>query len=260
MISSNYLRVKTGVIIQARTDSDRFPNKVLKKIEGKPMLWHVIERCKKMNLPIIVATSNRSIDDSIVEISHMCNVKNFKGSADDVLDRFYHAAKNFSLDLIIRLTADCPLIDPKESIKVVDVLQKGEFDYAGLDGKKYPDGLDTEGFTFETLEKAWKNSDLLSQREHVTPYIKDPNNGFKISIIPSPQDLSKYRWTVDYPDDLEFVKMIYRELNHGKPFYMNDILNLLKKKPHLTKINSSHTRNEGYLTSLRKDEYFSRGQ
>lgn len=245
-----------GIIIQARTDSSRFPKKVLQLIETKPILWHVIERCKKINLPIIVATTNRSIDDPIVRIAKDCEVDYFRGSIDDVLDRYYQAAKKFNLDIIIRITADCPLIDPKQSKKVLTLLKEGKADYVGLDGKKIPDGLDTEGFTIDALEKAWENSVLKSQREHVTPYLKDPVNGFRTLIIESNDDLSKNRWTVDHPDDLTFVREVYKELYHGNIFYMEDVLNLLNKKPHLKKINQSHKRNEGYEKSLKEDKIF----
>ena len=249
--------MKIAIIIQARCDSERFPKKILKKIEKNPVLWHVIERCKKMNLPIVVNTSERSIDDPIVKVAHDCGVNFFRGSPMDVLDRYYQTAKKFSVDLIIRITADCPLIDPIESLKVVEALKTGKYDYVALDGTKYPDGLDTEGFTFTALSNAWNNAQLKSEREHVTPFIKKSINGLRMRVISVSKNLSHHRWTVDYPDDLKFVQLVYSELYQGDVFHMDDILELLEKKPELMKINYHHIRNEGYLKSLKEDEEIS---
>jgi len=248
--------MKIGIIIQARCDSARFPEKVLQKIEGHSMLWHVIQRCIATNFPVIVSTTNRKIDDPIIDIALSCNVNYFRGSVNDVLDRFYQTAKQFNLDGIIRITADCPLIDPNESKKVGLKLKTKQFDYVGLNGKKYPDGLDTEGFTFQTLENIWKNAKLKSEREHVTPYLKKNKKNFKIQIIEPKSDLSKFRFTVDHPDDLEFVRKIYSELYKKDIFYLHDILDFLKNHPETLAINSSHKRNQGYIKSLLKDSTF----
>lgn len=244
--------MKIAIIIQARTDSERFPNKVLQKINDKPVLWHVIERCKPLDIPIIVSTTNRSIDDPIIEITKDCNVNFFRGSTNDVLDRFYQTAKSFSLDFIIRITADCPLIDSIESNKVLEILKTGNYDYVALDDTTYPDGMDTEGFSFTALKKAWDESKLSSEKEHVTPYIKNPQNNFTNFLIKSKNNYSQYRLTVDYPDDLELIQNIYSELYSKNIFHLNEIITLLEKKPNLL-INSSHVRNDGYAKSLRND-------
>jgi len=242
-----------SIIIQARCNSGRFPNKILKKLNSKSILWHVIERCKIMNLPIIVSTTNQSIDDPIIKIAKECEVNFFRGSTNDVLDRFYQTAKKFSLDFIIRITADCPLIDPIESGKVIDSLKTGNYDYVALDDTTYPDGLDTEGFSFKSLEKSWNKSKLSSEREHVTPYIKDAKNGFKLYLIKFHKNYSKYRLTVDYPDDFQLIQNIYSKLYHGNIFFIDEIINIIKKNPELLMINSSHNRNEGYRKSLKDD-------
>jgi len=247
--------MNTGIIIQARSDSSRFPNKVFQLIKNQPILWHVIQRCKWMKLPIIVATSDRNIDDEIESISKSCNVECFRGSKDDVLDRFYQTAKKYSLKYVIRITADCPLIDPRESIKVLDLIKSSNLDYVRLDENTYPDGMDTEVFTFDSLKKTWINAKLKSEREHVTPYIYNPNNEFKTKIISFKKNVSHYRWAVDYPNDLKFIRKIYDELYHDVIFFSNDVLKLLEKKPELTKINSNHSRNDGYVKSLREDNY-----
>ena len=240
-----------GIIIQARIDSDRFPKKVLKLIEGKPILWHVINQCKKTNLEIIVATTKRKMDDPIIDIAKSSKVRWFRGSKNDVLDRYYHASKKFKLKLIVRITADCPIIDPNESIKVVRVLKSKKVDYVALDDKTYPDGLDTEGFTFESLEKAWRNANLSSEREHVTPYIQ--KNEFRKKIIVYRKNLSHLRFTVDYKDDFEFLKSLCLKMKNKKNINLKQVLKVLEKNPELTRINSSHKRNEGYQKSIRND-------
>ena len=244
---------KIGVIIQARTDSTRFPKKVLELIEGKPLLWHVIQRCKGINERVIVATTKRKIDCPIVEIAKECNVDYYQGAKDDVLDRYYKTAKKFELDIIIRITADCPLIDPKKSIKVIKPIQSKKFDYAGL--HTFPEGLSTEGFSFKSLEKAWKNAKLQSQREHVTPYLYDPENKFRKISIYGKKEFNDHRWVVDYPDDLEFVRKIYSELYKGEIFYMNNVIKLLKEKPEITKLCLPHLRYEGYFKTIKDEGY-----
>ena len=248
---------KTVVMIQARTDSTRFPKKVLSIIEGKPMLWHVINRIKKMKSDeIIVVTTNRKKDDDIATIAKKSKIKCFRGKTNNVLDRFYQASLKFEAEVIVRITADCPLIDPIQSKKVVNAFFKGNYDYVSNDSKTIPNGLDTECFSFTALKEAWINSKLKSEKEHVTPYIWKNPKKFKIFTVHSKDKKNRehMRWSVDYIDDLEFVKEIYSKLYFTKEnFSMNDILNLLKKEPKLLKINSNHKKNEGYLISLKHD-------
>ena len=244
--------MKIGIIIQARSDSRRFPKKIFQLIEKKPMLWHVVERCKWMKLPIIVSTTDRKIDDDVELIANSCEVNCFRGSTDDVLDRFYKTAKEFALDIIVRITADCPLIDPKQSLKVIDLIKSSNLDYVSFD-ETFPDGLDTEVLTFDSLEKSWIHARLKSEREHVTPYIYKNKNHFKIKKISYEKDLKNFRWTVDYPDDLEFIRKIFSELYHGKIFFMEDILKLLEINVELNQINKNHVRNEEYAKSIEKE-------
>lgn len=152
------MKEKCLVIIQARSDSHRFPNKVLSKIEGKPMLWHIINRVKHIKgCKIVVATTKRKIDDEITNIAKKSGVQYFRGKTNDVLDRFYNTALKFNGDIIIRITADCPLIDPKESSRVLKKFLDGDYDYVSNGNETYPDGLDTECFslcyTNESMEK-----------------------------------------------------------------------------------------------------------
>jgi spore coat polysaccharide biosynthesis protein SpsF len=246
--------MKIGIIIQARTDSKRFPKKVLKNIKDKPVLWHVIKQSKKMNLDIIIATTKRKKDDPIIEIAKKMKVKFFRGSKDDVLDRYYQTAKKFNLDKIIRITSDCPFIDPKESMKVVKILKLKKIDYVSLDEKTYPDGLDTEGFTFESLKLAWQNAKLKSEREHVTPYIKNKLKNIKKKNISYKKNLSHIRLTIDEKEDLEFAKNIFNKCDNKEIIYLKDIIKILEKNPGLIKINSKYKRNEGYKKSLKEDK------
>jgi len=244
------------VIIQARTDSQRLPKKILKKIEGKPLLWHVIQRIRYLkNVDIAVATTTRKIDDKIVQIAQNCEVGVYRGKVNDVLDRFYKTALKFKADIVIRITADCPLIDPHESSKVLRKFLKGNFDYVSSDDKTYPKGFDTECFSFKVLEKAWKNAKLLSEREHVTPYIWKNSTIFKLSYVKNKnKPVHKLRLVVDHKDDLILIRTIYSKLyKKNKIFLMNEIFELFQKQPNLIKINSGHNPEEGYQYSLAKD-------
>ncbi|MEM2679660.1 MAG: glycosyltransferase family protein [Candidatus Hadarchaeales archaeon] len=246
---------KTVAIIQARVGSTRLPGKVLKEICGKPMLWYVIERVKRARLinEIVVATTTNAEDDEIVKIAEQCRVKTFRGSEDDVLDRYYRAAKEFKADVVVRITADCPLIDPEIVDKTVEFFLKGDFDYVSNTVRPtFPDGLDVEVFSFDALKKAWENATKLSEREHVTPYIRKHPEKFKIGSFEAEHDLSHLRWTVDREEDLRFVREVYERI--GKEiFHMQDVLELLREHPELAEINRGIKRNEGYEKSLRED-------
>ncbi len=245
------------IIIQARSDSSRLPGKVLSDIEGRPMLWHVINRAKKMKRGhVIVATTTRKMDDAIVEIANKAGVKHFRGKTNDVLDRFFKAALKFKADVIVRITSDCPLIDPRESDKVVSKFLNGSYDYVSNDSKTYPNGLDTECFSFDALKKARKEAKLRSEREHVTSYIWENPDKFKIGIVHnrSKKKLNQLKWSVDHQNDLDFVRQVYARLyTKQKIFMMKDVLGLLKNEPNLAKINAKHKRNEGYFISLKND-------
>lgn len=243
--------MKTAIIIQARTDSKRFPKKVLQLIQNKSILEHVIERCKHSGLPIIVATTKRKIDNPISIISKNSSVECFRGSTNDVLDRFYQASLFFGITNIIRITADCPLIDPVIIKKIFDIYTLSNFDVVRTDEKTFPDGLDVEIFSFSTLEKTWKEAKLQSEREHVTPFMYKKN--FRTKEIKNDVNLGSLRWTVDYIDDLDFVRKIYEKFSHSKLFLMNDILKIIQNNPNLKVINNHHSRNEGYQISIKND-------
>lgn len=246
-------------IIQARVGSTRLPKKVLAEIEGKPMLLHIIDRVKQAKRidKIIIATTDLPEDKVIEEIAKNSGVEYFAGSEKDVLDRYYKAVKKFGADIIVRITGDCPVVDPELIDKTVKFFLETSCDYASTAYPKttFPDGLDIWVFSFQALEKAWKEAVLPSEREHVTPYMWKHRELFKIATFQNNEDLSNMRWTVDEQIDLKFIRAIYKRLyKPGKLFLMKDILNLLNKEPELAKINQSISKDEGYKKSLKEDE------
>ncbi|MCL6479747.1 MAG: glycosyltransferase family protein, partial [Peptococcaceae bacterium] len=231
-------------------------------ILGKPMLLRQIERIKRSRLIdlLLVATSSDLTDDPIDRLCRENGISCFRGQLDDVLDRFYQAAKtiNPKPEHIVRLTGDCPLIDPELIDEVIDFHVQGLFDYtSNTIEPTYPDGLDVEVFTFGCLEGAWQKANLPSQREHVTLYIHQQSHQFKIGSYKNKDDLSYLRWTVDEPLDFELVDQIYKALYPAKPWFTTaDILTLLKRKMHLVTLNNKFKRNEGLERSLFKDKAF----
>lgn len=248
--------MKVVVIIQARTGSSRLPNKVLLPIKGKTVLEHIYSRlkhCKKID-EIVIATSFDSSDKNIVNLCIKNNFKFYRGSLDDVLDRYYSTARHFKADIIVRITGDCPVIDPIIVDEVISNFKNGNFDIYTLSGE-FPDGLDCQVFSFKALEISWKQATLPSDREHVGAYIeKTKPELFNIGGLNKFQNLSHHRWTLDEMNDYIFLKEIYSRLYKKKEIFLtDDILKLLKKEPHLTKINLGIKRNEGYLKSLKED-------
>jgi len=239
-------------IIQARMGSSRFPGKTLAEISGRPMLWHVVRlaRAARTVDEVMVATTCAASDDQIASFCLREGIACFRGSEDDVLDRFYQASKEKHADVVVRITADCPLIDSEVIDRVVARFQEGGSDYASNTLRyTYPDGLDTEVFSFVALERAWSEAVKPSEREHVTPYLL--GGKFRTVNVESeaPVPLGTHRWTVDYPSDLEFVRKIYAEFSGNGGFGYRDVLDLLKRRPDLAAIPTIIS-NEGYYTSL----------
>lgn len=246
-------------IIQARVGSTRLPGKILLKLEGKTVLEHVVERValSKMINQVVVATTIKDEDQEVKKICDRSKVKCFRGAENDVLDRYYQAARLFNAGHIVRITADCPLIDPEIIDEVIQLHLKEKADYTANTIKEwYPDGLDVEVFNFASLTKAWEKSNLASQREHVTPYLRNNRDIFKIASLEAKQDLSGKRWTLDNQEDFEFIGYIYKNLypKYGKNFGINQILDFLKRNPEIEKINSHIERNSGYRKSLKEDK------
>lgn len=244
-----------AAIIQARMGSTRVPGKVLLDIRGHPMLWHVVNRVRQVRSldQVLVATSDGSSDDPIAAFCEQEGIPCFRGSEDDVLDRYYQAAKWIGADVVVRITADCPLVDPSIVDDVVRCFVEGDYDYvSNTDPPTFPDGLDAEVFSFDALERAWREARWQSEREHVTPYMRKHPELFRIGNLTYEENLAGMRWTVDEPQDLEFVRAVYDHLG-STSFGMADVLDILKKRPELAEINASIGRNEGYQKSLRED-------
>jgi spore coat polysaccharide biosynthesis protein SpsF len=244
-------------ILQARLSSTRLPKKVLKPLLGEPMILRQIERLQRSKQidKLVVATSNELSDDPIESLCRKNNIQCFRGSLDNVLDRYYQAAIIDNPDYIVRLTADCPLADPNVIDNVISFYMAGNYDYASNTlSPTFPDGLDIEVFKFSCLEQAWKEARLSSEHEHATPYIYNNPLKFKLGNYVNTTDLSHLRWTVDEPEDFEFVTKVYESLYPiNSEFSMDDILDLLSKQPDLMKINNMFARNEGYQKSLDED-------
>jgi len=254
--------VKTAAIIQARMASTRLPGKVMADLAGKTLLERVVERARlATSLDLVsVATSNHSSDDPLASHCVARGIPCFRGSHDDVLDRYHRAAREIGAEVIVRLTADCPLLDPAVIDRVIETFRSGDFDYVSNTLQPtYPDGLDTEVFGFPALERAWKEAIFLSEREHVTPYIWNQPTLFRLGSVRQEEDLSMLRWTVDEPQDLEFVRRIYADLGPGR-FHMADILAVLRAAPGLAEVNRGFVRNEGYRKSLREDGAVMKGE
>lgn len=234
----------TAAIIQARMGSTRLPAKVMKEIKGKTVLSHVIERVRqsKMLDDIIIATTTLDRDGLIENEAIKCGAKVFRGSEDDVLSRYYYTAKENNIDVVVRITSDCPLIDPHVVDEITNFYLAGNYDLvtnagSDLSQRTYPRGLDTEIFSFAALEEAFINSREKYQREHVTPYIYENSN--KIYYYKNVTDYSRHRWTLDTEEDFELINKIYEKLYKGcHDFYLNDIIELFNREPDLFEINA----------------------
>lgn len=245
-------------IVQARMGSTRLPGKVLLNLEDKTVLEHVIRRIEASEHvdDVVVATTISKADLRIVELCAHLGISVYCGSENDVLDRYYQAAKLFKADTIIRITSDCPVIDPIIIDEVISLHLKTNADYTSNTLKEtYPDGQDIEVFTFASLKTAWVDANLASEREHVTPYIRNNPDFFKYASLEHKEDLSQKRWTLDNTEDLDFLRLVYKYLyNKNQLFGMADILKLIIEKPEIEHINQHIIRNEGYLKSLKEDK------
>jgi len=235
--------MKITAIIQARMNSTRLRGKILLPLKGKPMLTHVYERIAQMkNIDgVVIATTDTEEDDPVVHLAESCGFNWFRGSENDVLSRYYHAAVEKSSDVIVRFTADCPLIDPQVADRVVTAfinypcdISTNAGDY--LSQRTFPRGLDTEVFTLQILKEAFNNATQSYQREHVTPYMYEHGKAF---YYKNDIDYSNFRLTVDTKDDYELVQAIYGKLYHGvHNFYLSEIVDTLKANPEMNKINA----------------------
>lgn len=243
--------------VQARMASTRLPAKVLAEVEGRPMLWHIVNRLRFARRVdrVIVATSTEAADAPIRSFADAHRIPCFAGSARDLLERLHGAASSFGAQAVVRVTGDCPLTDPR----VVDeVIRVYEANPEGVDRfvvntvpPTFPDGLDVELYPLETLERLQKQLADPFWREWFPIWMLEHPDTFPMSNVTNPVDLSSLRWTVDYQEDLAFVRKIYRRLNReGEVFGMEDVLALLQSEPELSRINAGHTRNAGLAVAL----------
>jgi spore coat polysaccharide biosynthesis protein SpsF len=238
-----FKEMRTIIIVQARMGSTRLPGKVLKRVMGRPLLEYQIERLKKVEnvTDVVIATTISQNDDPIKELCKELHCSYFRGSESDVLLRYYETAIKFNAECIVRVNSDCPLIDPGVVEEIVEYYSNhNELDYvSNILEKSYPIGLHTEVFSMKALRQANDNANSAIEREHVTPYIYRNPDIFKLFSYSIEDDLSKYRWTVDYPEDFELIRIIIMGLYPDKAdFNMFDIINLMSSDPGLIKINS----------------------
>jgi spore coat polysaccharide biosynthesis protein SpsF len=253
-------RKRITAIIQARIGSTRLPGKVMRPILGKPMLQHIVERLRSVEAidKVVVATSESGKDDRLAEFCDDCSIPFYRGSELDVLDRFYHAATNFGGEHLVRITGDCPLVDPLVVSRLIAYYFQNGFDFcgvatgAGVAGRevvgRYPDGLDSEIFSMEILTIAWREAKSELHREHVTPFIWQQPERFRLgALYPEAGDYSDCRWTVDNYEDHELMKWIYMQLYPVNPnFGMKEVLYLLSKHPEKAAENRCFIGKEGY--------------
>ncbi|MCG7851109.1 MAG: glycosyltransferase family protein [Methanosarcinaceae archaeon] len=232
-------------IIQARMSANRLPGKVLEDICGHPMLYWVVSRAgeaKRID-DLVVATTSDDSDDPIAAWCKENNINCFRGDAFDVLDRYYQAAKKWQADVIVRLTADCPLIDPELIDMVIEAFFEHKVDFAANRlpppyKRTYPIGLDIEVTSFAALEKAWKMAKLPFEREHVMPYLYSVEDRFNIHILNAAENQGSRRWTVDTPEDLEFIRTLFSKKNCKIYFSWKEVLHFLDENPDLERINA----------------------
>lgn len=231
---------KVVAIVQARMTSTRLPGKVMMAVRGKPLLQYELERlaCVKNISQIVVATTTNKTDDRVADFADSLGYGVYRGSEDDVLSRYHGAAVAFGAEVVVRLTADCPLIDPEVVAKVVAALKDNDYASNVYKKRTFPRGLDTEVFTFQALEKAFFKAEAPSEREHVTPYIYGHPEIFKMEGVYNAVDLSRYRWTVDTKEDFTLIKVIIeRMISLNTKFCLEDIVNFMDSNPELFEVN-----------------------
>lgn len=231
-------------IIQARMGSTRLPGKVMADLVGETVLARCVNRSRRARLldQVVVATTVETADDEIVAYCKQQDIQYTRGSEADVLDRYFNASKQYNADVIVRITSDCPIIDPWMLDSVVAGLLNriSDLSYCSntIPVRTFPRGLDVECFTFQALKVAWNEATSESDREHVTPFIwKDPVR-FPQRCMRNDTDYSSLRWTVDTPEDLELIRLIYRKFNGDDEFSWHEALELMNLHPEWCAVNS----------------------
>ena len=252
--------IKNLVIVQARINSSRFPNKVLKEVEGIPLILFLLKRLsysKKIN-KVVLATSYEKTDNQLFNIVKQSGYDVFRGSLNDVLGRFYQCSNEYKSKNVIRITGDCPLIDPLLVDELICEFEKGKWDYisncSDENNLSVPDGFDTEIFKSRLLKIANEKASLSSEREHVTPWFRSKESGIKWTHFVHSVKRDFYRVTLDYPEDFKVISAIIKNLGGGNKFFtVDDVVFYLKNNPEVAEINKKFIRNDGYLKSLKND-------
>ncbi len=230
-----------AAIIQARNGSTRLPGKVMMTLAGRRVIEHVVERVQAAGRirAIVVATTNEEADTTMAEFLSHRGIEVFRGSTHDVLDRYYQTALSRGFKHIVRITADCPLIDPKIIDQVVQEYQKKKVDYcANVLERTFPDGLDVEVFSFEALTRAWQQTQYPAEREHVTLYIRRHPEFFSLANVALNPSLGKERWTLDYPEDFDLIERVLQETSrNGHIASFREILQCLDDHPAWRELN-----------------------
>jgi spore coat polysaccharide biosynthesis protein SpsF len=233
--------MNTLAIIQARIGSTRLPGKVLVDLGGATVLARVVHRLERSQqiTKMVVATTSVPADEVIVSECERLQVSCFRGSEDDVLDRYYQAARSYTADAVLRITSDCPLIDPELVDETVRVFRNEHADYASnVSPRTYPRGLDAEVMTSSALERAWREAREPYEREHVTPYLYEHPKSFRLASVRGDVDYSHYRWTLDTPGDLELLRAVYSRFHNRDDFHWQDVIALMEREPELAELNS----------------------
>ena len=233
--------MKIVAIVQARMGSTRLPGKVLMDLGGETVLGRVVRRLRRAALvdEIVIATTDSVVDDAIVRECQRLTVPFFRGSENDVLDRYYHAALGCLAEVVVRVTSDCPLIDPDLVDETIRVFQERHADYASnVFPRTYPRGLDTEVFTMVALGRNWREAHQPHQREHVTPYFYEHPEIFRLTSLRGRTDYSQYRWTLDTAADLELLRAIYVRLDNRDDFGWREAIEVMEREPELAELNS----------------------
>ncbi len=254
--------MKVAAVVQARMGSTRLPGKVLLKLDGTPVIQWICERlsrCEQLQ-EIVVATSDRAADDRLADALRRIGIRVFRGSENDVLDRYYRAARAVRADAVVRVTGDCPLIDPELVDETVMRLRAGQPDLqyvSNIQPPTYPDGLDAEAFTLEALYRTWREAQWSSEREHVTLYMRNRPELFLQENLRCEQDVSHHRWTLDEEKDYrmlcELVRLAAEAGLDPREAGYRQWLALIASHPRVVQLNAGIERNEAFVKSLQAD-------
>jgi spore coat polysaccharide biosynthesis protein SpsF (cytidylyltransferase family) len=249
--------VKTAVIVQARLGSTRLPGKVLLELAGRPVLAHVLERCRAIRGADVVCCATVAGPDGagIASVAERVGAVVFCGSEDDVLARHHGAARAVGADVILRVTSDCPVIDPELCAAVIELRAARLADYAcNNQPPTFPHGLDCEAFTFAWLDRAHREARRPSEREHVGPFIRTHPAARTVSLAGPGGDVARHRWTLDTPDDLTMLRALFAQLPPGPAgFGWRAALAVVTAHPEIAALNAGHDRDAGYRASLARD-------